>query len=200
MKPPKKKKCAICKKEYTPKNSLQKVCSPKCAYQWVGKDNERKARKQAQVQRKRYREDKERIKTKPKLTQEAEKEARLYARLRDKDQPCISCGRWDWEIEDTFSGGKWDGGHFRGKGACPELRFHPLNIHKQCKSCNGGSGKFAKKNETVAKQYEENLRARIGDKMVDWLKGPHDQQNLIHDELREIKAYYKEQIKLLRSE
>lgn len=200
IKEPKPRKCRICKEEYIPYNSLQKVCGVKCAKQLADKENERKARKQAQIERKETRERKEALKNYSQLVQEAEREARKYARLRDIDQPCPSCGRYDHEIPNSFNGGKWDGGHFMGKGAYPELRLHPLNIFRQCKSCNSGHKYRKSKEKSVSEQFEETLRARIGDRMVNYLKGPQQSQNWTREDLRDIRQWYKEQIKLLRSE
>jgi len=79
------------------------------------------------------------------------------------------------------NGGVWDAGHFRSVGAAPEIRFEPLNCHKQCKSCNGttirnGSRIYVttfERQETVHKRYRANLIERIGLEQVEWLEGPH---------------------------
>ena len=191
------KPCKHCKQDFVPYNSLQKVCGPKCAIAIVEEENAARALRLA---RKRTREDKERIKTYSQLVQEAEAEARRYARIRDKDKPCPSCLRHDHELPDVYNGGKWDGGHFMGKGAHPELRFHPFNIFAQCKSCNSGQKYRKSKEKSVSEQFEATLREWIGDRMVDYLTGPQQAQNWTHDDLREIKAYYREQIKLLKQE
>jgi len=34
--------------------------------------------------------------------------------------------------------------------------------------------------------------------MVEWLEGPHEPQKLSVDDIKEIKEYYKEQLKLLK--
>jgi hypothetical protein len=52
-------------------------------------------------------------------------------------------------------GGQWDCGHFMGVGARPELRFEEKNAYRQCKACNGGSGRFAAKNATVHARYRD---------------------------------------------
>jgi len=193
MKKVKPKKCKACGELFTPFQTTQKACSVKCAMDIAKEKADKKYRKETRIR-------KEKLKTRSQWIQDAEKYARKYARERDKAEPCISCGRYDYEIEYHGVGGKWDGGHYRSKGAAPELRLHPLNIHKQCKSCNGGSGKYTKKNATVQQSYEVNLREKIGDDMVDWLNGPHEPQKWFVDDLKEIKAYYKEQLKRLENE
>ena len=111
---------------------------------------------------------------------------RLYRYHVLGDRNCISCNRHESEIDDKGFG-KFDCGHFRSVGAAPELRFRVDNAYLQCKSCNGGSGKYARKNETVGIQYEANLRLKVGDALVDELKGPHDLPNLIAADYVEIK-------------
>lgn len=184
-------KCKVCKEEYQKWTSTQKACSPKCAIELV-----QAAR--AKERRKDTRKRKQALKTLSDWLREAQTACNAYIRERDRGLPCISCGRYDHEILERFTGGKWDAGHFKTRGAHTDLRFHPMNIHKQCKSCNGGSGKYTKKKHTVSKQYKENIIKRIGQDMVDWLEGPHEAQNLIIDDAKEIKAYYREQLKVLK--
>ena len=115
-----------------------------------------------------------------------------FIRARDKDLPCISCGRV--KVEWT-RGGEWDCGHYRSRGAMMELRFEELNAHKQCKSCNGGSAKYAKKGYTVGKEYTERLTARIGEDKVAWLNGPHEPKKYTIEELKELKKLYQGKLK-----
>ncbi len=167
--------------------------SAECLMLYMRKDGGKKtklARKKIEKsERSELKQRKEAIKTKPELTREAQDKFNRFIRLRDHDQNCISCGRSESEVE-IFTGGKWDCGHFLGVGAHPELRFEPKNAYKQCKSCNGGSGKYSKKSDTVAKEYERRLREKVGDDVVDWLQGPHPAANHTHDDLRNIKAHY----------
>ena len=63
---------------------------------------------------------------------------------------------------------------FHGVGARPELRFEEKNAYRQCKACNGGSGRFAAKNATVHARYRETLIEWYGLPLVEWLEGPHE--------------------------
>lgn len=63
-----------------------------------------------------------------------------FIRERDEGKPCPSCGTYHPPM---IFGGQWDCGHFMGVGARPELRFEEKNAYRQCKACNGGSGRFA---------------------------------------------------------
>lgn len=121
-----------------------------------------------------------------------------FIRLRDEQAglPCPSCNRYDHEIPDNPHG-KWDCGHYLGKGAFPELRWVEINTWRQCKSCNGGSGKYAKKNHTVSQSYRINLIERIGLDKVEWLEGPHEPNGYRIPELIELEQFYKAKYKEL---
>jgi len=80
--------------------------------------------------------------------------------VRDKDKPCCTCGTANPNI-------KYDAGHYRSRGACPEARFILTNIHRQCSvRCNvHGSG--------MRSEYIDFIRAEYGQEHLDWLDGPH---------------------------
>lgn len=142
----------------------------------------------AKQERKELRARREAIKPKSKWLSEAQIEFNKFIRFRDHDKPCISCGRV--EVELTI-GGQWDAGHYLSRGAYPELRFEELNCHKQCKSCNAGSGKYTKKNRTVQNDFRDNLIIRIGQEKVDWLEGPHKINHYTIDYLKILKIEYR---------
>ena len=181
------KKCRICGELFQPRSTLQRVCSVKCGAVWA---LELKAKEEAKADRM----QREKLKTRADWMKEAQHEFNRYIRLRDEALPCVSCGRV--EVEWT-RGGSWDCGHYLTVGAHSELRFHPLGAAKQCKKCNAGAGRFAKKNGTVTQQYRVELINRIGLANVEWLEGPHQVYRWIPLDLMEIKEYYKEQSRLL---
>lgn len=160
-----------------------------CAWQYAA---QLAAKKDARLTR----EAKARLKTRAQWLKEAQAVFNKWIRLRDANQPCISCGRT--EVEWT-RGGAWDCGHYLSRGAYPELRFDELNAHKQCKKCNGGAGKYAKKSRTVSQKYRVNLIRRIGISAVEKLEGPHEAKHYTIDELRAIKATYQAKCKELES-
>jgi len=190
---PKQPKCKICKEEYKKFNSTQKACSVKCALKLVSADNRKKKKKEDKEYRKITRERKQALKTKPQLTKLAQPNFNKFIRLRDYEEGCISCDRTKEEVESQdmpLHGTWWDCGHFISVGANSTLRFEEFNAHKQCKSCNGGSGKYANKNATVAKQYRINLIEKIGLEKVEWLEGPHKPNNYTHGDIRAISKKY----------
>lgn len=174
------------------------VCSFICAQVKVAQDNQKKARKESARQRQDRRKALDKIKTRADWIKDVDKFYNAYIRLRDQiaELPCPSCGRYDHEIPDSFFG-KWDCGHYLSKGSHPELRYEELNTWRQCKSCNGGSGKYAKKNHTVSQTYRSNLIERIGLEKVELLEGLHEPKKYTIDDLKAIKAEYKEKLKAL---
>jgi len=186
---PKSRPCAHCQSDFTPVRPLQRVCSPICAARSVKAKNTQ--------ERAQFKERKERLKPLRQLLAEAQVPFNAYIRARDADLPCVSCGVVNPQMT---TGGQWDAGHFLSRGAHPELRFNEDNCHKQCKSCNAGSGKFAHKERTVSQKFEEELRRRIGDERVDALKGPQPARKWERGELIAIKATYVNRLKELRKE
>ncbi len=188
-----KPKCKKCKDPFMPYSTFEKLCIP-CAIK-VGRSNrEKKERKETRAR-------KTALKTKSDWIKDAQKSFNAYIRERDKNEPCISCGRTKEEVDPTEGwkvGGSWDCGHFLTVGAFPELRFEPLNAHKQCKSCNGGSGKYASKNKTVGTYYRERLVQKIGLAKVEWLEGPHEPAKYSIDDIKEITKEYKLKLKELK--
>ena len=77
---------------------------------------------------------------------------RTYIRLRDKGQPCISCGR-------TYA--RMDMGHYYGKGAYPNLKYDENNVAMQCRRCN---------HQGNAQGYRNGLLERHGQKFLDDLE------------------------------
>jgi hypothetical protein len=125
----------------------------------------------------RHRKEKESIKPKSKWLAEAQASFNKYIRARDYKDPCISCLKSRHEIESNQGwkvGGCWDAGHFMTRGAKGQLRFVLFNVHKQCKSCNGGGGRFSAKAATVDENYRMNLIKKIGINKVEFLENNNE--------------------------
>jgi len=194
--------CKVCKTKFTPTRGFVSWCGPECGFELASELARKKAEKAAKADRRETRAKLEKLKTRGDWIQEAEYEVRRFRRLEElaKGRGCMSCRRSQEEVQGTDGwkpGGAWDAGHFLGKGARPELRMEPLCIWLQCKSCNAGSAKYARKGYTVGLAFEENLRAQEGDALVDWLKGPHEPKHYTIDDLKEIKRTYKAKAKAL---
>lgn len=175
------KVCKVCEKEFTPFQTMQKVCDWKCA---LVLSREKRAQVVEKAKRHRLREGREKLKTRSDHLREAQTAFNAYIRERDKGRPCISCGR--------HHTGQYHAGHYRTTKAAPELRFHPWNCHKQCQPCNTHlSGNIS--------EYRINLVRLLGTESVEFLeRKDHQPQKLTIEEIKEIKAYYKQLTKELK--
>ncbi|WP_070085602.1 recombination protein NinG [Pseudomonas sp. NBRC 111120] len=185
LKEVKQKTCKACGAKFRPSLSTQKACGVKCALELAKKpENQAVARKAiAQRERQEIRVRKQKLKSRADYVREAQAVFNQWVRLRDEALPCISCGR--------HHQGKYDAGHYRTTAACPELRFDPLNVHKQCSPCNTQlSGNIL--------EYRIELIRRIGQERVDWIEGPHEAKRYTIEDLQAIKALYRQKLKDLR--
>lgn len=188
-KDPRPKKCRVCLELFVPMKPLQVACGISCALIHA-KAKQAKARVALEkVERRELRAARQRFKPLREYMQEAQAAFNKFIRLRDRDQPCICCGSYGPD-EDWLTGGKWDAGHFLSRGSHPELRFDEDNCHKQLKSCNGGSSKYAQKGRTVVEGYRARLIEKIGLERVEALEGPHQARRYSIEELKAIKAQY----------
>lgn len=189
LKARRKKKCKVCRDQFKPFNTIQATClKPSCILEYNQMLTDKR-------ERRRLRADRLRIKPRGKWMQEAQTAFNAYIRLRDEAEPCISCGI---ARPPKWVGGLWDCGHYLTIGAHPELRFEELNAHKQCKKCNGGSGRFTRKGRTVQQDYRDRLIVRIGLKAVQWLEGPHLAKKYTIEQLRAMKGDYQQKARELK--
>lgn len=123
--------CKICKKKFEVKYSnTQIVCSFECSFEKVRREQAIRLKTIAKEWKMRKRELKEKTLTTTEVQKLAQIIFNTYIRLRDKVEPCISCG-----VKNAVSG--WDAGHFYSAGRYSYLRFNEDNVHKQCKRpCN----------------------------------------------------------------
>lgn len=183
---PRRKRCPSCRVMFTPARDTQAVCGEiECAIAYgqseKGQATARKAL--ADFGRREIKVRKEKLKTRADHLREAQAAVNEYVRLRDAHLPCISCDSMPND-NDLITGSRWDAGHYRSVGACPELRFEPLNIHRQCVKCNRNlSGN--------AVEYRIRLVQRIGADKVAWLEGPHQPRKYTVEEIKTIKAEYR---------
>ncbi|RMH96414.1 recombination protein NinG [Stutzerimonas nitrititolerans] len=179
------KRCrnTACRTEFVPARPLQTACSVACAIALTQTAKARQSREQDKQERAARRAARERIKTKGDYMRETQAAFNEWIRERDRDLPCISCGR--------FHQGQWHAGHYRTVGGNPELRFHPLNCHRQCAPCNNH-----KSGDIV--NYRINLVERIGADQVEWLEGPHEPQRYTIEELKAMKASFRAMTRSLK--
>jgi len=171
--------CKSCQNKFEPKyNTIQPTCSIQCAIDYAN-DKKLKERRKDTRKRKQVLLDQDR----GYQIKKAQESFNAYIRERDKHENCVSCQRQPK---------KRNAGHFKSIGGYPELRFHEFNCHLQCEHCNTYlSGNIG--------PYRELLVDRIGQRNVEWLEGPHKPQKLSIEDIKEIRQYYKQQLKYLKS-
>lgn len=202
-----KRKCAYCKERKVADTmlirGLQAFCNKDHYIEYQVANKDRLVKKGEKIQRKELAERKKELRPRSWYLKEAQKWFNKFIRLRDRECLCISCDRTRVQIEGNDGwkvGGAWDCGHYLTVGAHPELRFEELNANRQCKSCNAGSGKYTKKNDTVGKAYREKLIDKIGLHNVEWLEGKHEPKKYTVDDLKEIIETYKAKCKEIENE
>jgi len=165
MKKIKDKKCKECGNTYTPFNSLQQVCSPKCHSIFTKKKAELKVK----------------LRTRTEWLNTLQKLFNQWIRLRDEKKGCITCLK---PFKDKF-----DAGHFLAVGSYPNLRFNEDNCHGQCVHCNqhkhGASAEYFIQlpNRIGLCKFNELLNSR------------NESLKLTLDEIQELIKIYKLKIK-----
>ncbi len=190
------RRCKICREWFIPKQSFQNWCSPEHGFelseQRKNKDREKALAKLKKENQKKEREAKDKLKArklavKPLsyFTKQAQTAFNAFIRERDKDEPCISCGR--------FHEGQYHAGHYRTTGANPELRFDEDNCHKQCAPCNNHlSGNI--------ENYTPRLIEKIGQERFDRLMGSHELPKWKREDYERIRDHYRVKLKELKND
>jgi len=127
-------KCTICKTKFKPIfSTLEKTCQDidckvKYSMQVVAKQKAKvlnDAKKDWEVKKRVL---KDNLKTLGQYEAEAKKVFQKWVRMRDKDEPCISCG--------SVTAKEWHGSHFFSANLYSGLIFDERNVHKACDYCN----------------------------------------------------------------
>ena len=203
---PRRKRCPACRVMFVPVRDSQAVCGEiECAIAHGQSEKGRAiaGKALAEVGRREIKVRKEALKSRADHMKDAEKAVRDYRRTYELSigSGCISCGESQESIlaaQGWKTGGAFDAGHFLGKGARPELRLVPTNIWLQCKSCNAGSSKFARKGETVSQGFRAGLIARIGLDAVEALEADHTPRKETVEQLKAITAEYRAKTRELK--
>lgn len=106
-----------------------------------------------------------------------------FIRIRDRDQPCISCGS---KLENKF-----DAGHYFSSGGHKAVTFDEDNVHGQCVACNQW-----KHGNLI--QYQIGIEQRIGgERLIKLHEKAHQSVKYTREELRNLIVTYKQKIKNL---
>jgi len=170
-------RCKRCKSDFEPLYRNGIIISRFCIRCLVDKKKEQD-KKNWRVEKKVL---KEKLKTKSQWLNDLQKIFNTFIRLRDRNKPCISCGK--------PLIGKFDAGHYFTVGAYPNVRFNECNVHGQCVECN------QHKHGNVS-EYALNLPIRIGnEKYEELLEIRNKPLMLTIDEIKALIKYYKQKIK-----
>ena len=171
------KKCKHCKEYFRPEKALQHYClKAECVEVWVSSLREAQWKK-------RKKKLKEELKTVQDLMKEAQVAFNAYIRARDKDKPCISCGK---PLK-----GKYDAGHFFSSGGHKSVTFNEYNVHGQCVACN------QHKHGNLL-EYRKGILKRIGERKLNELTElSNNTIKFTRDELKAIRDDYKQKLKEL---
>lgn len=142
--------------------------------------NKKASEKKTQVKRELIAFNRQDIK---KLTKTAKQVVQEYARLRDIDEPCISCRK--------PTAKQWDGGHFMNAEFHSMVRFNLWNINKQCAGCNG----FDSQHLT---NYRIHLIDKIGLVKVEWLEQQKGVQKYTAEYLNRLIKIFRKKVRVLK--
>jgi len=187
-KAPKPKRCAnrpACRETFVPRNSFHVACCPECAIALGAAKKAKEAAQAAKAERAAHQAKKEAAKRRSDWLRETQTLFNLMIRLRDRGQPCISCG--------TTADVQYAAGHYRSVGAAPNLRFCEDNVHLQCnKNCNSAKG-------GNAVQYRLGLIKKIGLARVEALEADQTPRKWSIPELKALKEELKAKVKTLQA-
>ncbi len=176
--------CPHCRAKLDPGQRIH----PACIEPWAAAQEAKAQRAQAKAQRMAAKADraetrrrKEAIKTLADLKREAQTALnRWIVHVRDKDRPCISCGR--------FHQGAWHAGHYLSRGAAPQHALNPLNVWKQCAPCNT----YLHGNQAA---YRAQLVLEIGLAAVEALERDNTPRKWTREELTALRDEYRRKTK-----
>lgn len=184
--------CPQCRKKFTAEEkAARRLIHPECIEAYAEAEEARAERKKAKelralqrVERAADRKKRERLKTNGEKKSEAQAALnRWVVHGRDKDQPCISCGR--------FHQGANHGGHYRSRGSAPHLSLDPRNVHRQCAPCNV----YLHGNLI---NFRIGLVNRYGLAYVEELEADQEPRHYKGEDYDAIKAFYVQELKQLK--
>jgi len=178
------KTCKECGKKFTPSRDIQPTCNNfECLLGYADKHLSKNIKEKAKQSNREKKEFNWNDKTW--LKNEAQKQFNKFIRLRDKDEPCISCG-YDFNRPQPRQA---HASHYR-PATNSNLRFNEKNVWKSCQICNTHlSGNLA--------NYRIALIEKIGLEEVEALESNNGPKRFTVEELRDIIETYKKKIKEL---
>jgi hypothetical protein len=179
------RKCKVkaCRKQFVPAKPFIEWCSDDCAHALALEKLAKIKERAAKAERKADKAKREKLKSRADWMREAQAAVNAWVRERDRDLPCISCGR--------HHKGQYHAGHYLARGSHPHLALVENNLAKQCAPCNT----YLSGNQL---NFRIGLIARIGLEAVEALEADNTVRKWSIAELQEIKALYKRKLKELK--
>lgn len=144
----------------------------------------------AKAEKAQDKEKRESFKKIPELIAAAQLSFNAYIRARDKDKGCFVCLR---PFDQSIPGRALQAGHVRSRGAAGHLRFTEDNCMGECEGCNGPRG-------AKPHQIKAGAIARLGAERFAELEADNEPHKWDRDELRQIRATYRDKRKALEKE
>lgn len=179
-------KCKNCKDIFTPKWFNWKYCDKDECHNLGVKDQVSKVRIANQkAERKQTKEAKQKMLTHKDYLKLFQTVFNTFIRMRDKDLPCVSCGKLlPYDLA---------AGHFYPAGNYSFLRFNELNVHSQC---NAHCNMFLSGN---IHEYRSRITNRITLDQLAWLDDNKNKESKLSiPEIQEKIKEYKQRIKELK--
>ncbi|MRW82915.1 recombination protein NinG [Pseudoduganella sp. FT26W] len=188
----KKHKCAVrsCRAEFVRPAPFVIWCSPECGAVLAMAKLDKQRQAAAKAERKERKEKLAKFKRKADHVADCQKAFNAWVRFRDRDKPCICCGRR--AAAGSLTGGVWDAGHYLSRGSHPHLRFDERNVFAQLKGCNRPGG-------TTAASFRAGVIARIGLAAVEALEADNESRHYTVDQLIAMTAHYRKLLKDLKA-
>ena len=188
----KKHKCAVrtCRAEFVRPRPFETWCSPECGAALAMAKIEKQRQASALADRKDRKEKLDKFKRKTDHVADCQKAFNAWVRFRDRDEPCIDCGKF--ATGGSLTGGAFDAGHYLSRGSHPHLRFDVRNVFKQLKGCNRPGG-------TTAASFRAGVVKRIGLAAVEALESDYEPKHYTVDQLIAMTAHYKKLLKELKA-
>ena len=177
-------RCTKCKEKFEPKTFNRKFCyKDECNDAYFEFLKAQAIKKAEQDKRKHKKENKR----KQDYEKDLERVFNEFIRLRDKDEPCISCDKPPNQFKLTA-------GHYFPAGSNKSVRFDENNVHGQCWfNCN-------KNQHGNLSEYQPRLVKKIGQEAFDELsRKRHEKRGYTIPELQELIVVYKEKVKKLKN-
>lgn len=181
----KQRKCKECKEYFTPAPNmfLPPTCEKyECRFSYANKHLSKKAKEKKKTDRAeliKYNQNDVKLRM-----EVAKKTIQEYVRLRDINEPCISCRK--------PTAKQWDGGHYMNSQYFSAIRFNTFNIHKQCSHCNDW-------NNENKQNYRIHLINKIGIDKVEWLESQNQTVKYSAEYLNRLIKVVRKKIKRLKA-